>query len=51
MKRTAGVQESVGMLLRMLKLPSFGASYEQVARQAEDDGWTHIDYLRHLVEL
>jgi DNA replication protein DnaC len=41
----------VGMLLRALKLPSFVASYEELARQAERDGWTHVEYLRRLVEL
>ena len=49
MKRTA--EKNLGMLLRMLKLPSFVASYEELARQAERDGWTHIEYLRRLVEL
>jgi DNA replication protein DnaC len=39
------------MLLKALKLPSFVVSYEELARQAERDGWTHIEYLRRLVEL
>jgi DNA replication protein DnaC len=41
----------LAMLLKALKLPSFVASYEELARQAERDGWTHMEYLRRLVEL
>ncbi len=44
-------QGSLAMLLRMLKLPSFVAAHEELARQADRDGWTHIEYLRRLVEL
>ena len=51
MKRKATTERSLEMLVRMLKLPSFVASYEELARQAERDGWTHIEYLRRLVEL
>jgi DNA replication protein DnaC len=43
--------KGLAMLLKALKLPSFVASYEELARQAERDGWTHIEYLRRLVEL
>jgi DNA replication protein DnaC len=43
-------QASLVMLLRMLKLPSFVAACEELARQAERDGWTHVEYLRRLVE-
>ncbi len=39
------------MLLRSLKLPSFVASHEELAQQAERDGWPHVEYLGRLVEL
>jgi DNA replication protein DnaC len=39
------------MYLRLLKLPSFIASYGELARQAERDGWTHTEYVRRLAEL
>jgi DNA replication protein DnaC len=42
---------TLGMLLRALKMPAFAAHHEEVARQAEHDGWTFEAYLRHLVEL
>ncbi len=37
--------------LRLLKLPSFVAAYEDFARQAEREGWTHVEYLHRQVEL
>ncbi len=39
------------VLLRQLKLPSFTATYDQLAQKAEDEGWGCKQYLRHLVEL
>jgi len=42
---------SLGVLLRTLKLPSFVASYEELGRQAEHNGWSCAQYLHHLVEL
>jgi DNA replication protein DnaC len=44
-------EAALGMLLRALKLPAFALHHEEVARQAERDGWTFETYLRHLVEL
>lgn len=43
--------ESLAMLLRLLKLPTIGRLAEEVARAAEQQGWTFQQYLRHLVEL
>jgi hypothetical protein len=43
-------QETLAMLLRMLKLPSFVAAYEEVATKAERHGWTFGQYLHHLCE-
>lgn len=51
MKRASHEQESLAVLLRALKLPSFVAHYEEVAERAEKDGWSFGQYLRHLVEL
>lgn len=51
MKREDPPQRSLSMLLRQLKLPSFVASHEELARQAERDGWPHAEYLGRLVEL
>ena len=42
---------SLAMILRALKLPTVGRHAEEVARQAERDGWTFEHYLHHLVEL
>ncbi len=50
MKRDERTQ-SLGLRLRVLKLPAFVAAYEEFAQHAERDGWTHAEYLRRLVEL
>jgi len=44
-------QQTLAMLLRRLKLPSFAASYEEVAARAEREGWSFGQYLHHLCEL
>ena len=44
-------QESLTMLLRVLKLPTVNRHAEEVAQKAEREGWTFGQYLRHLVEL
>lgn len=43
--------ESLAMILRALKLPTVARQADEVARQAERDGWTFGRYLHHLVEL
>ena len=43
--------QSLGMLLRTLKLPSFSRYAEEVAQKAEREGWTFGQYLHHLAEL
>lgn len=47
----SAAQPSLDILLRGLKLPSFVGAYEELARKAEKDGWSCLQYLRHLVEL
>jgi DNA replication protein DnaC len=42
--------DSLAMLLRGLKLPSFVAHQEQAARQAEQGGWSFSDYLKYLAQ-
>lgn len=44
-------QESLSMMLRVLKLPTVSRHAEEVARKAEQEGWTFGQYLRHLVAL
>jgi DNA replication protein DnaC len=44
-------QESLAMLLRSVNLPSCSMHYQEVADQAESEGWNLTRYLRHLVEL
>jgi DNA replication protein DnaC len=39
------------VLLRSLKLPGFVRAYEQVAEQAEREGWRFEQYLHHLAEI
>lgn len=43
--------QTLPMMLRGLKLPGIAAQHEEVATQAERDGWGFQQYLRHLVEL
>ncbi len=43
--------QGVEGLLRALKLPSFVACHEEVAVQAERQGWSFIQYLGHLAEV
>jgi DNA replication protein DnaC len=42
---------SLALLLRALKLPSFGHHHEEIAQKAERDGWTFGQFLHHLAEL
>jgi len=43
--------ESLGILLRTLKLPAFTRYAEEIAQKAEKEGWTFGRYLHHLAEL
>jgi DNA replication protein DnaC len=43
--------ESLGLLLRALKLPSFARYAEEIATKAEREGWSFGRYLHHLAEL
>lgn len=44
-------KESLDVLLRALKLPSFVAHHEEVALRAEKEGWSFGQFLHHLCEL
>ncbi|MFC1833201.1 IS21-like element helper ATPase IstB [Thermodesulfobacteriota bacterium] len=43
--------ESLGLLLRSVKLPSFAAHHAEISDQAEREGWSFTAYLRHLTEM
>ena len=43
--------KSLGIYLRALRLPSFGAYHEEIGLQAEKEGWSFSQYLHHLAEL
>lgn len=44
-------QDSLAMMLRVLKLPTVNRHAEEVALKAEHEGWSFGQYLRHLVAL
>lgn len=44
-------EQALRLLLRSLKLPAFQAHWSEVARQAEDGGWTFGAFLHHLAEV
>jgi DNA replication protein DnaC len=44
-------EASLKLLLKSLKLPAFQDHWAEVARQAEDGGWTFGAFLHHLAEL
>lgn len=44
-------EESLQVLLRSLRLPSFVAHHEEVAVRAEKQGWSFGQYLSHLAEI
>jgi DNA replication protein DnaC len=48
MKKQRKVRESLAVLLRALKLPTFAAMYVEVAELAEKKGWSVEEYLHHL---
>ena len=50
MTGTTTAPESLTVLFRALRLPSFAIHYEEVARRVEQDGWTFTDGLRYLAE-
>ena len=48
---TSSPVESLAMMMRALKLPSFARYAGEVAQKAEREGWTFGQYLHHLAEL
>jgi DNA replication protein DnaC len=48
---TPATIESLRLLLRALKLPSFTRYAEEIATKAEREGWSFVHYLHHLAEL
>ena len=47
----ASPAQSMAMMLRALRLPSFQRYSEEIASKAEREGWTYGQYLKHLAEL
>lgn len=43
--------ESLGMMLRALKLPAFVRLADEIAHKAQSEGWSFSQYLQHLAEL
>jgi DNA replication protein DnaC len=43
--------ESLGMMLRALKLPAFVRLAEEIGQKAQSEGWSFGQYLQHLAEL
>jgi len=43
--------QSLGIMLRQLRLPSFVTHHAEIAQQAEQQGWTLTHYLQHLAEM
>ena len=48
MKGKKNLRESLAVLLRTLRLPTFYAMYAETAAQAEKQGWSFETYLHHL---
>jgi DNA replication protein DnaC len=48
---TVSPAQSMAMMLRSLRLPSFQRHAEEIASKAEREGWTFGQYLKHLAEL
>jgi len=48
MKKQQNVRESLAMLLRALKLPTFALMHVEAAGLAEKNGWSVEEYLHHL---
>ena len=48
---TTSPVESLAMMMRALKLPSFARYAGDIAQKAEREGWTFGQYLHHLAEL
>lgn len=51
MTTTSPTTQSLAVLLRALRLPSFVAEHENLAQQAEREGWSFTHYLHHLSEM
>lgn len=51
MTTTTTTADSLAVLLRSLKLPTVARLAEEIAQQAEKEGWTYGKYLHHLAVL
>lgn len=48
---TVAKLESLGIMMRALRLPAFAHHAEEVAQKAEREGWSFGQYLHHLADL
>jgi DNA replication protein DnaC len=51
MSGSTDLAQSLSVMLRALKLPGIAAQYQEVAAQAETQGWSFTQFLHHLCEL
>ena len=51
MTTTTATPQSTDVLLRSLRLPSFVAQHDELARQAERESWSFNQYLHYLCEV
>ena len=51
MTATTATLQSLDVLLRSLRMPSFVAQHEELARQAERENWSFSQYLHYLCEV
>ena len=49
--KVASPMDSLAMMMRALKLPTFALHAEEIAQKAEREGWSFGKYLHHLAEL
>ena len=51
MSKTSRRRESLKILLRSLKLPSFVTYHEEIAERAGNEGWSFLEFLHELCEV
>jgi DNA replication protein DnaC len=44
-------KQSLVMMLRALRLPTFAQAYNEISQKAESEGWSFIQYIEHLAEM
>ena len=44
------ISSQIAYLTRVLKMPTIGRTWEEIATQARDEGWSHAEYLAGVLE-